>query len=163
MKKTILSLIFIMVFAGAGYLNAQVRVGINVNIGQQPCWGPVGYDHVDYYYLPDIECYYYVPRHQYVYFDDDRWMFATALPPRFRPFDIDRCYKVVMNEPQPYLHFNEHRVKYAEYRNWNQRQPILHGSDDDRYRGHWEDRGYHKGWYKNDHDDRGRGDNDRHH
>jgi hypothetical protein len=24
-------------------------------LGPQPTWGPVGYDYVDYYYLPDIE------------------------------------------------------------------------------------------------------------
>jgi hypothetical protein len=46
---------------------AQVRV--NINIGSQPVWGPVGYDHVDYYYLPDIETYYYVPTRQFVYFN----------------------------------------------------------------------------------------------
>jgi hypothetical protein len=47
--------------------SAQVRV--NINIGSQPVWGPVGYDHVDYYYLPDIETYYYVPTRQFVYFN----------------------------------------------------------------------------------------------
>ncbi|MFX9181239.1 hypothetical protein ABTN76_21025, partial [Acinetobacter baumannii] len=67
--------------------------------------------------------------------------------------DIDRGYKVVMNEPQPYMHFEEHRMKYAPYKNWNERQPIIHDSHDDRYRDHWEDRGYHRGWYKNDRDE----------
>jgi len=27
--------------------DAQVHVSVNVNIGSQPQWGPVGYDHVD--------------------------------------------------------------------------------------------------------------------
>ena len=33
-------------------VSAQVKVGFSVNIGTQPEWGPVGYDHVEYYYLP---------------------------------------------------------------------------------------------------------------
>ena len=34
---------------------AQVR--FRVNISSQPIWGPVGYDHVEYYYLPDIDAF----------------------------------------------------------------------------------------------------------
>ena len=49
----------------ANQSSAQVR--INVNIGAQPLWGPIGYQHVDYYYLPDIESYYYVPTRQFIY------------------------------------------------------------------------------------------------
>ncbi len=45
---------------------AAAQISINVNIGSQPLWGPVGYDHVDYYYLPDIESYYSVPRQQFI-------------------------------------------------------------------------------------------------
>ena len=59
---------------------AQVRVGVNVNIGSQPEWGPQGYDYVEYYYLPDIDVYYFVPRHQFVYISGGNWVFSAHLP-----------------------------------------------------------------------------------
>ena len=47
---------------------AQVSVNVNFNVEAQPEWGPDRMDNqVNYYYLPDIETYYYVPRHQFVY------------------------------------------------------------------------------------------------
>ena len=84
--------------------NAQVRVGVNINIGSQPEWGPVGYDYVDYYYLPDIDAYYYVPERQFIYLSNGRWVFATSLPVAYRHYDLYSGYKVVINEPRPYLH-----------------------------------------------------------
>ena len=59
---------------------ATAQVSVGINIGSQPTWGPVGYDYVDYYYLPDIETYYYVPKHQFVYLSNGKWIFATSLP-----------------------------------------------------------------------------------
>src|SRR6267154_6815284 len=82
----------IVLFSGTA--NAQVGVSLHFNIGDQPVWGPVGYDHVDYYYMPDIEAYYYVPRHEYVYFDDGEWVHARELPPRYHDFDVYHSYKV---------------------------------------------------------------------
>lgn len=159
MKKLLILSGMLIAFGLVNETKAQVKVGVNINIGRQPEWGPVGYEHVDYYYLPDIECYYYVPRHQFIYFDDGRWIYATKLPSRYRPFDIDRGYKVVINEPKPYLHFDAHRVKYATYRNHPEPQPILRERNDQQY---WKDKGYHKGWYKNGkNDDRRDDDHDR--
>jgi len=123
----------------------QVSVGVNVNIGTQPLWGPVGYDHVDYYYMPDIDVYYNVPQRQYVYMNSGRWCYATSLPARYRNYDIYRGYKVVINEPRPFLRNDYYREHFRDYRGWYGRQPILR----DR-RGGW-DRG------RDDHHDRGRG------
>jgi len=95
---------------------AQVRVSVNVNIGTQPQWGPVGYDHVDYYYMPDIDAYYYVPRQQYIYLDGGRWIFAASLPARYGSYDVYRGYKVVVNEPQPYRHCEVYRERYGRYK-----------------------------------------------
>jgi hypothetical protein len=92
---------------------AQSQPHVSINIGVQPLWGPVGYDYVEYYYLPAYEVYYYVPRHQFVYLDGGSWRFATALPPRFGPIDYYSTYKVVVNEPKAYLHYKEHKVKYV--------------------------------------------------
>jgi hypothetical protein len=106
---------------------------VNVNIGSQPVWGPVGYDHVDYYYLPDIESYYYVPTRQFVYFDNGRWIFSASLPYRYRNYDLNRGYKVVVNEPNAYRDFSLHRAEYSRYRNYGGRQVIIRNSNDHRY------------------------------
>lgn len=95
---------------------AQLKVNVSVNIGSQPQWGPVGYDHVDYYYMPDIDVYYNVPRQQYVYLDAGRWIFAASLPPRYSDYDVYRGYKVVVNEPAPYRHCEVYREKYGRYK-----------------------------------------------
>src|ERR1035438_10762114 len=76
------SLIFAVVFLCLGSLNAQVHVGVNFNIGRQPVWGPVGYDFVEYYYIPDIDVFYYVPTHRFVYLEGGHWIFRTNLPDR---------------------------------------------------------------------------------
>src|SRR6266702_5833996 len=96
--------------------DAQVHVSVNVNIGSQPQWGPVGYDHVDYYYMPDIDVYYYVPRQQFIYMNAGRWIFASSLPERCRSYDMYRGYKVVINEPTPYRHCEVYRERYGRYR-----------------------------------------------
>lgn len=121
----------------------QLRIG--ANIGVQPYWGPAGYDHVEYYYLPDIEAYYYVTTHQFVFREGGNWIFAASLPPRWANYDLVHGYKVVINEPKPYLHFDEHRVKYAQYKNWNQHQEIIEERHSEpKYQYHWHDDGQHR-------------------
>lgn len=56
--------------------NAQIQLGININISDQPRWRPAGYDYAEYYYLPDIETYYYVPQRQFIYMSNGRWVFV---------------------------------------------------------------------------------------
>ena len=68
--------------------SAQVNVGVKINIGTQPEWGPTGYDHAEYYYMPDIDVFYYVLRHQYIYQQSGNWIFSTSLPSRYRSYDI---------------------------------------------------------------------------
>jgi hypothetical protein len=110
---------------------ADAQVNVNVNIGVQPLWGPVGYDYVEYYYLPDIEAYYWVPRHEFVYMDGGRWIFARNLPPRYKSYDLYGGYKVVVNEPKPYMHFEQDRVKYKPHT--VVRQEIIRDSHDSKY------------------------------
>jgi len=111
---------------------SQVSLGININIGSQPVWGPVGYDYVDYYYLPDIDVYYYVPRHQFIYLSGGRWIFSAYLPVRYRSYDLYSGYKVVVNEPRPYLHANVYRTRYAPYRGRHD-QVIIRNSNEPKY------------------------------
>ena len=51
---------------------STAQLNVNVNIGSQPAWGPEGYDHVDYYYMPEMDVYYSVPKKQYVYPDSSK-------------------------------------------------------------------------------------------
>lgn len=117
MKKFILSLtLFLPGSLLVNKLEAQVNVGVNINIGSQPDWGPRGYEYVEYYYLPDIESYYCVPRGQFVYLSGGNWVFSGHLPPAYRHYDLYRGYKVVVNEPRAYRYYSRHRVKYAKYK-----------------------------------------------
>ena len=131
MKKIFL---FLTIVAGSIICTpASAQVRVNINIGSQPVWGPVGYDHVDYYYLPDIETYYYVPARQFVYFNNGRWIYSSSLPYRYRNYDLNRGYKVVINQPRPYQNFSMHRAEYSRYRNYGGRQMIIRNSNDPRY------------------------------
>ena len=111
---------------------AMAQVHVNINIGSQPTWGPVGYDYVEYYYLPDIETYYYVPKHQFVYLSNGNWIYSNSLPYRHRGYNLYSGYKVVINGPKPYLHYTTHRVTYAKYKG-NSGQVIIKNSNDPKY------------------------------
>ncbi|NEU10070.1 hypothetical protein GZH53_17220 [Flavihumibacter sp. R14] len=116
-------------FAG----NSNAQVSINFNVGAQPVWGPTGYDRADYYYLPDIDTYYYVPKKQYVYLQDNRWTFNNALPARYSGYNLYNGYKVVLNSPKPYLYNSSHKVKYARYKGNKVKQPTIRYSNDPKY------------------------------
>ncbi|WP_208602988.1 hypothetical protein [Pedobacter steynii] len=133
---------------------AEAQVSISLNIGSQPLWGPVGYDYVDNYYLPDIECYYNVPRRQFIYLDNSRWIYSSSLPSRYRGYDLYSGYKVVVNSRDPYRHFERDRVSYARYRNVRN-QRVIRYSDDSRYyviKGHPHGRSYGRGRDRDDRD-----------
>jgi hypothetical protein len=128
MKKIVL---IIALLAGAYSYKADAQVRVNINIGRQPVWGPAGYDYVDYYYLPDYDVYYDVPRGMFVYFDLGRWNFAATLPPRYGHYDLYHSYKVVINSRDPWLRNSYYRSQYARYR--GHYQPVIRDSRDGRY------------------------------
>lgn len=129
MKKIVIPLmLFVGIFANTP-IKAQIKIGINLNIGSQPVWGPVGYDYAEYYYLPDIEVYYNVARRQYVYQQNRRWIFSSSLPARARGYDVYRGHKVVINEPQPYLRNNDFRKKYEGYKGRHDQESIRDSRD----------------------------------
>jgi hypothetical protein len=136
-------------------LGSKAQVNVNVNIGAQPLWGPTGYDVVEYYYLPDLQMYYYVPSHQFVYLNGSNWVHARSLPARYRGYDLYSGYKVVINEPKPYLHFTDHKVKYAGYKGAKGKQVVIRDSKEPKYyvvkghpgnaKGHYKTKGGNKG------------------
>jgi hypothetical protein len=135
---------------------AKAQLSINVNIGSQPLWGPVGYDYVDYYYLPDIEAYYHVPNRQFIYLQNSRWIFSASLPSRYRGYDLYGGYKVVVNSRDPYRHFDRDRITYARYKSYRG-QRVIRYSDDSRYyvvkgHPHGMSHGHAKKYYSRDHD-----------
>jgi hypothetical protein len=130
-------------------VDAQISFSIGVNVDRQPVWGPTGYDHVDYYYMPDIGVYYYVPQHMYYYNEGGRWIHRSSLPPRYRGYDMYHSYKVVINEPTPYRNDKMYREKYASYKGRHD-QEVIRDSHDSRYfvnKNHPE----HKNWVKQQH------------
>jgi hypothetical protein len=100
--------------------------------------------------MPDVDAYYYVPSHQFVYLSNGRWIFAASLPGRYHNYDLYSGYKVVVTEPRPYLHADVYREKYAAYKGRRNEQVVVS-----------RDPGNHYGWYKHGHDDdHGHGNND---
>jgi hypothetical protein len=137
MKKIILSAAILfsscLLFKSA---DAQLRINLGFNIGSQPDWGPVGYDHAEYYYIPDVDAYYDVPNHQYVYFENNVWVHRSGLPARYANYDLYNGYKVVVNERNPWLQHSAIRAKYSSFRG-RRGQAIIRNSHDSRYRNHW--------------------------
>jgi hypothetical protein len=150
MKKTILIVTLLLSGFVFQFASAQVGVRLNVNIGTQPVWGPVGYDHVEYYYMPDIDAFYYVPRHQYIYQQRGRWVFASSLPARYNNYDLYSGYKVVINDPTPYRHADTYRSQYGSYRGRHD-QEVIRNSQDPRYF-EVKDHPQHNQW-RNDHNE----------
>lgn len=158
MKRFVFAAAILLSCLSFKFANAQVRLSVGINIGAQPEWGPTGYDHVDYYYIPDVDAYYDVPAHQYVYFQNHAWVHAAFLPGPYRNYDMYHGYKVVVNQPNPWMHHADIRTRYASYRG-RRDQVIIRDSHDARYRNHWhEDNGNHG----RGHDDHGHGDHGDH-
>ncbi len=130
MKSKFLFALLLCSFSALSILNAQIS--LNFNVGAQPIWGPVGYDKVDNYYLPEIESYYNVGSRKYTYMNNGQWVTSSNLPPRYINYDLYRGYKVVINEPKPYLQFKDHRVKYMSYSNKHD-QLVIRDSKEEKY------------------------------
>lgn len=134
MKKLILTTAIFL--SALSFQAAKAQISFSINIGSQPEWGPTGYDHADYYYMPDIDAYYDVPAHQYVYVENNAWVHRASLPVRYRNYDVYKGYKVVVNERTPWVNNSVYRAKYAGYRGRTS-QTIIRDSRDAKYAKHW--------------------------
>jgi hypothetical protein len=121
MKKMIVLILLIGGLASTQKVDAQ----ISINLGLQPAWGPTGYQYVDYYYLPDIETYYYVPSKQFIYLNNGKWIYSAGLPSRYRTYNLYNGYKVVANEPKPYLQHATYKVKYTKFKGASGKQKSI--------------------------------------
>lgn len=112
-----------IILLGAGSLNAQ----ITITIGSPPQWGPVGYNDVEYYYLPDVQSYYDVRASRFIYYEGGSWVHRQNLPRRYRSYDLYDGYKVVLTDYHgntPYVYFNDHKIKYAKGYHGGKQQSI---------------------------------------
>lgn len=149
MKKVMIALFLFTGLAFGQQANAQISV--NINIGSQPAWGPSGYNHADFYYIPSINSYYDINRAQFVYLEGNRWIYGRQLPPRYRNFDLYRSYKVVMNQREPFRYNRNHMAQYGRYRNYYN-QPM--NRDQRYYANNGNGRNGNNGW-NNNRNDRG--------
>jgi hypothetical protein len=83
------------------------------NSEDQPKWKPAGQEHAEYYYLPDIDTYYYVARKQFIYQSGGYWTFSTSLPEANKNYDLYAANKVVINDAGAYRYHDEHKIKYG--------------------------------------------------
>jgi len=130
MKKLVL--LIAICICGLMSQTSYAQVSIRANISLQPIWGPVGYDYVEYYYLPEVEAYYNVPTHMFYYMENGRWVNRPYLSGRYRNFDLYNARKIVVNEPRPYLRHQQYRTRYANARGYN-RPMSIRDSHDSRY------------------------------
>jgi len=115
----------------------------------------VGNDHVDYYYLPEVDCYYDVAKSKFIYSDGRKWITAKSLPPIYQNIDLNKTYKVVVNEPKPYQNHDQHKQQYAQYKERHD-QPIIRDSKDPKY---FENKKHpeHKTWEKQQKEEKKKG------
>ena len=134
MKKSIYIIVLLVGSSLFNVAKAQSRVCIwcGYNIDVQPKWGPVGYDYVDYYYMPDIETYYNVSQHKFISQKKGVWVTTSTLPARFGTFDLYKAHKVVLNEEEPYLRHENYKGDYAPYKGQND-QAAIRDSHDPKY------------------------------
>jgi hypothetical protein len=122
MKKLILGLFASLFILAASVNPAKAQISVNLNIGN---WTPPAeYSDVEYYYLPDVESYYYAPKRQFVYLDGGRWVWRSSLPARYSSYRIDNGYKVAVNRPRAYTYFETDRVRYAKYKGSNKKMIV---------------------------------------
>lgn len=115
---------------------AQAQVHVSINIGDQPTWGPSGYDYVEYYYIPDMDAYYDVRSRVYIYNNGGRWVRTTYVPARYRNVDLYRVHKVVINERDPWLRHDRYRTEYRVYRGRHDQVAIRDRHDNGNHYGH---------------------------
>ncbi|PKB18415.1 hypothetical protein [Flavobacterium sp. 5] len=161
--KTIKLFIIGLLFLSASSVQSQVSVNVNIGtpppvvvasprvvVASPPEWGPVGYDNMEYYYLPDIQVYYDIRLSQYIYFGNGSWIRSSRLPSYCRNYNLYNGYKVVLNDYHgnaPYVYFNAHKVKY--YKGYKGKPQKNRGA----YHEHYDNDNHSNGNYGNHHDD----------
>lgn len=140
--RTLHTLLIAITLIASGSTNAQVSVGINVNVGSPPAWAPPAPVEVRYYYLPEIQTYYDVNTRHYIYMDNGRWARRAYLPTAYRNYNLYRGPKVVVENyygGSPYTYYRPARVVH------HRAAPVVRHYDKHHHKHHnkHHDRGHH--------------------
>lgn len=154
MKTLKIITLAMLLFFASNKIHSQVS--INVNLGTQPSWGPVGYSSVNYYYIPDVQTYYDVRAAQFIFLSDGVWIRSSHLPPQYKNYDLYSGYKVGLTDykgTRPYTLYKIHKQKY--YKGYSKPQKSIgyksNKNEDNRKYDNQEKNG------KKDRDDKGSG------
>lgn len=145
MKKIIIAaLMAVSLISISSITRAQVNV--QVNIGNQPAWGPSGYDYASYYYFPDYNFYFDVSSNQYIIPSNNKWVYVKTVPARYQ-FDPYNAYKAVVKQSKPYLYNKSHISEYAKFKGQGSKQGMIRDSKEEKY---FESKGHprHDEWSK---------------
>lgn len=114
-QAIIASLLVFSIFAITGcYSTAPVAGNQQYNA---PEWVPVYEPGVRYYYIPDIETYYDVANHDFVYLDHGQWIYSNDLPPVYRGYDLNNGYAVALDKRvyEPWRYHQNYSSNYPKY------------------------------------------------
>jgi hypothetical protein len=152
MKKSVI--LSAILFSSLVYNSAQAQISVHIgfNIPARRVYVPAPppqpvevYDtdefdnSDDYYYLPEVEAYYSVPRNCYYYQDGGRWISAAYLPGAYRNYDWRTARRYEIRGSRPYMHHDEYRSKWGGgfNRDWNRRNDNYAGRRFDNNRNDW--------------------------
>ena len=102
---------FTLVLFVAFAQNASAQSSRKNDSHKQPKWLPAG--NAEYYFLPEIDTYYYVAGKQFIYQSGGYWTFSSYLPASQKQYDLNAANKIGINEPGAYRYFAEHKAKYG--------------------------------------------------
>ena len=114
-KITILSM-FSLYFLGLTSCDTPSLAAQNSSYSN-PNWIPPQYTDVRYYYMPDIETYYDLTNHDFIYLENGQWLFSASLPMMYSNYDLYDGFVIAlnMNVYQPWMHHHFYISNYPRY------------------------------------------------
>jgi len=82
-----------------------------------PYWAPPHHPGSRYYYLPDIEVYYDLSDHNFVYLNNGLWIFTPDFPSYYAGYDLFNAFIITLNVSvyQPWMHHQYYVSHYPRY------------------------------------------------
>ncbi|QXV64602.1 hypothetical protein INP83_16105 [Mucilaginibacter sp. 21P] len=172
MKRSVLlsAIIFGSLFYNSA--KAQVSIHFGFNIPARPVYAPAPPpqpvdvyddddfdDSDDYYYLPEVEAYYSVPRHCYYYMNSGQWVSAAYLPGAYRNYDWRSFRHYEIRASRPYFNHDVYRNRWGgdfnRGRDWTRRGNVYAGGSyggNNRWNGGYNRPDNNGGWNKGNRD-----------
>jgi hypothetical protein len=115
MTVVVVTLLTVAVFSGCDlYTYSTGTVQTNYD---NPRWAPPYYSGARYYYLPDIETYYDLASHEFIFLNNGQWNYSSDFPSIYANFDLNNCFSVVLdvNVYRPWMHHHYYVSHYPRY------------------------------------------------